>query len=251
MSTPKATVDFLICGAQKAGTTALHAYLQRHPDLYLPQQKEIHYFDTDDFFADEATDHEVYHAHFRSGNSGQRWGEATPIYMYWQPAPARIAAYNPSMRIIILLRNPIKRAYSHWNMELRRGLESLPFHEAILRENKRCQSNLGRQHRVYSYCDRGFYSKQISRLRQLFPDENMLILKSENLSEQPRQCLDKICEFLDVKPLADASPIRLHHLPYTEPMSSDARAYLHSIFDDEIRALETMLNWDCSLWLRE
>jgi hypothetical protein len=171
--------------------------------------------------------------------------------MYWEPAPARIAAYNQFMKLIILLRNPIERAYSHWNMEHRRGLESLPFYEAIVQESERCQSNPGRQHRIYSYCDRGFYSKQIRRLRQLFPEENILILKSETLSEEPRQCLDKICEFLAIKPLADASPIRLHNLPYAEPMGSDARAYLHSIFDNEIRLLENMLCWDCRSWLNE
>jgi hypothetical protein len=249
--TPSKKVDFLICGAQKAGTTSLHAYLQRHPELYLPPSKEVHYFDSDDLFVDGSPNHELYHAHFKAGKPEQQWGEATPIYMYWKTAIARIFAYNPHIKIIIILRNPIERAYSHWNMEHRRGLENLSFYEAIKMEKERCRSSSGGQHRVYSYCDRGFYSKQISRIKQLFPEGNIMILKSENLREQPRHFLGRICEFLGVTPLTDASPIHLHVLPYPEPMDKKSRKYLHSIFADEIRLLEKMLDWDCSLWAKE
>ena len=78
-----------------------------------------------------------------------------------------------------------------------------------------------------------------------------MILKSENLREEAEHFLGRISEFLGVTPLMDASPIHLHALPYAEPMDTKSRKYLHSIFADEIRLLEKMLNWDCSLWIKE
>jgi hypothetical protein len=251
MSIPQSRrkVDFLICGAQKSGTTSLHAYLQRHSDIYLPATKEIHFFDSDQYFSGNTPDYEYYHAHFASADDGRKWGEATPIYMYWEPAIPRMWAYNPEMKIIIVLRNPIERAYSHWNMETRRGMETLSFAEAIRNEAMRCKSDHGNQHRVYSYCDRGFYCKQILRLQEVFPKKNILVLKSEYLSNQPKETLNLICQFLEIKPLNDTSPIRLHALPYQEKMSEAARTYLQDLFRAEIRELEQLLQWDCSAWL--
>jgi len=89
--------------------------------------------------------------------------------MYWQNAPKRIWQYNPEMKIIIILRNPIERAFSHWNMERSRNAEHLSFWDAINTEKLRCQETLPLQNRVYSYIDRGFYIKQLENIWRYFP----------------------------------------------------------------------------------
>jgi hypothetical protein len=242
-------VSFLICGTQKGGTTALDAYLRRHDQLQLATTKEVHYFDTDELFSDAQPNHAWYHSHFQSDSRRAVWGESTPIYMYWKPAAERIYHYNPSMKIILLLRNPIDRAYSHWNMELRRNSENLAFYDALMSEGGRCASADGKQHRVYSYTDRGFYTKQIASLRSYFLESNIHIAKSEFLLHQPRECLNSICSFLGIAPLENTTPLRAHSLPYTQPMQAKERIFLRSVFSEEIQSLEQMLQWDCSAWL--
>ena len=96
-------------------------------------------------------------------------GDRTPIYMYWNPAPQRIAAYNPAMKWIMLLRNPATRAYSQWNMEIKQGRETLPFEVAVRTEAERCRAVLPVQHRRWSYVDRGRYAAQLRRIAESFP----------------------------------------------------------------------------------
>ena len=244
-----ARVGFLICGTQKGGTTALDAYLRRHHQIQLAVKKEVHFFDKDEFFSGPQLDYGWYHSHFHDAAGKVLRGESTPIYMYWKAAAERIYHYNPLIKIIILLRNPIERAYSHWNMEFRRGNEDLSFYDALISEADRCVSPEGKQHRIYSYVDRGFYTKQITRLRAYFPDSNILILKSDFLLHQPSECLHSICAFLKVSPLEDTSEVCAHSLPYSQQMEARERLYLSSVFTKEIHLLEQMLNWDCNSWI--
>ena len=97
----KPKVNFLIAGTQKGGTSALYEYLRIHPDIYMPDEKEIHYFDQDIYFPDEFVDATQYENIFET-NGETAVGEATPSYMYWEHAPARIWKYNPDMKIIEL-----------------------------------------------------------------------------------------------------------------------------------------------------
>ena len=120
-------VGFLIAGTQKGGTSALDAYLREHPDICMANQKEVHFFDNEAIFNGDNSDYAVYHAAFSLKTSQQLLGESTPIYMYWHAAPKRIWQYNPDMKFLIMLRNPIDRAYSHWNMERGRKRDSLSF----------------------------------------------------------------------------------------------------------------------------
>jgi|WetSurMetagenome_2_1015567.scaffolds.fasta_scaffold02674_9 hypothetical protein len=246
----KNKVNFLIIGTQKGGTTALDAYLRLHPEIGMASVKEVHFFDNEDYFKSEQIDYNLYHCFFSTFSNNQKvQGEATPIYMYWEAAAQRIWDYNPHMKLIVLLRNPISRAYSHWNMERDRQAESLDFFEAIQRESERCHEILPFQHRVYSYVDRGFYTKQILRLWNLFPKNQILILKSEDLNQFPQETLNQVCQFLEISPLQNVQSQRLHSRPYLQSMSSKEKNYLQGIFYSEIKELEKMLAWDCSTWL--
>ncbi len=247
----KPLVKFLIAGAQKAGTTALWSYLRRHPDLFMPRKKELHFFDSEHLFKSVPQRYEAYHWHFRRAKKqGQLCGEATPIYMYWQSAAERIWRYNPSMKLILILRNPIKRAYSHWNMERSRRREKFSFLDAILTEESRCLRAFPLQHRKWSYVDRGRYSRQIERLYRYFPLEQILVLRSEDLLKDHQAVLSKICQFLMVRDISDVQNRIAHQRTYVQPMSQHEWTKLLNIMDQEFLDLEDLLGWDCCHWRR-
>src|SRR5437763_9077543 len=116
--------------------------------------------------------------------------------MYWNNAPERIWSYNPAMKWIMILRNPVDRAYSAWNMERNRGADSLSFEQAIEQEAERCREALPLQHRIYSYIDRGFYSSQVRRIFNIFGREKCLVLLNEDLKQEHQGNLNRIFECL-------------------------------------------------------
>ena len=201
-------LNFLICGAQKSGTTALAAYMRLHPKLYLPEAKELHFFD-DETQAWPYPDLNSLHQHFQAAETDQLWGEATPISLYWDPAAERIWRYNPAMRLIVILRNPIERAYSHWAMEHQRGKDPMPFDQALAQEEQRCREALPMQHRVFSYVDRGFYSSQIRKLWRFFGREQVLVLRQEELRVNPQTCLESIWQHLCIPPGPAITPLNV------------------------------------------
>ena len=238
-----------MCGAQKSGTTALATYLRKHPEIQLPKAKELHFFD-DETQAWPDPDLRALHRHFQATNTDQLWGEATPISMYWDPAPERIWRYNSAIRLIVILRNPIERAYSHWAMEHRRGNDPLPFALALEREEARCREALPLQHRIFSYVDRGFYSTQLRRLWRFFGREQVLVLRQEDLRLNPKTCLDRIWQHLNIPSGPAITPLTRHNGFYESSMASSCRERLLKIFWQEIGQLEHLLDWDCSDWLR-
>ena len=241
-------VQFLICGTQKGGTTALAGQLREHPDLCIPAAKELHFFD-DERQRWQRPSYNSYHNAFRAAKSGQVWGEATPIYMYWDQAARRIWEYNPEMKIIVVLRNPISRAYSHWSMEVRRGAENLSFEQALDKEAERCRQSLPLQHRVFSYQDRGLYSNQLRRLWHFFGRDAVLVLRHEALKANLQDCLDQICHHLRIRSMQCVAPFERHVGHYSEPMSDHAKQMLRRFFWHEICQLETLLQWNCQTWL--
>ena len=210
--------------------------------------KEVHFFDTDEFFDSGDVDYSRYHARFFPTARTRLLGEATPIYMYRESAPQRIHRYNPAMKLIMVLRNPVTRAYSHWNHDRTRGRHPLPFEQAIDAEEKRRGDAVPLQTRRFSYIDRGFYSQQIRRIWRLFPVEQTLILKSEELQHASQAALSRITDFLGVARFFQVQPRTVNTLPYERPMSGEARRVLQQVFADEIEELERMLGWDLADW---
>lgn len=243
-------VNFVICGAQKAGTSALDSYLREHPQICMANSKEVHFFDNEKLFSQQKIiNYSKYHNSFKPKASHKVLGEATPIYMYWHDAPRRIWEYNPYMKLIVILRNPIDRAYSHWNMERFRNAENLSFWDAIQNEGSRCRQALPYQHRVYSYVDRGFYLEQLRRLWRYFSKDNVLVLKHEDLKASPGECLRDVCEFLEVDYFKSVTQKDVHSLPYSWRVSGKEKKYLQLVFEYEIMNLQRIFGWDCSCWL--
>lgn len=247
-------IDFVIGGVQKAGTTALAEMLRDVPGIGLSIDKEPHFFTRLRGCPSwPALAYLNYHTRFYRSRPGERrLGEATPLLTYWHDGPRRLWEYNPALRWIVVLRDPIERAYSHWNMECRRGNESLDFGTAIRSEAARCRAALPWQHHVYSYVDRGFYSEQLRRLYRFFPRDQVLVLRSEDVRDRPGHCIDRILRLLGLPAAGVEWPAagrRAHVGRYAEPMAARDRAFLRSIYETELRTLERLLDWDCGDWL--
>lgn len=242
----KDKINFLIVGSQKSGTSALDKYLREHSDIEMGIRKELHFFDNEEYFKGDV-DYDIYHKFFTSNTSKIR-GESTPIYMYWNPSIGRIFEYNPNIKIIAILRNPITRAFSHWNMERDRNADHVSFPIAIRTENDRCRSALPLQHRVYSYTDRGFYSEQIRRIWRYFPKEQTLFIKQDHLKKNPQEVLSQISRFLNISSFHSIEQKDVHSRPYINQLSNEDYLFLSNLYFHEIKTLERMLKWDCSDW---
>ena len=232
-------VSFLIVGVQKGGTTALHAYLADYPDVALGDPKEVHFFDdeTQDW---ASPDYRAYHAHFPEP-AGRPCGEATPIYLYWKDSLERIAAYNPAMQLIVVLRDPVQRAWSHWRMEYARGAETQPFAWCI-REGRQRLFGAGPWgfHREFSYVERGYYGEQLERAFALFPRQQVLVLKSEDLRAAPGPALNAVRGFLELPPASAPTPRDVHVGPQIDELTAEDAAYLRDLYAADDRRLKEL-----------
>ena len=197
-------MNLAIVGGQKCGTTALADFISQHPDIFLVNGKEAHVFDSPDI--DSITE-EVIEARYSQLIKGYE-GEpivcdATPIYSYWPDIPARLASYNPDMKIIFLVRDPVDRAVSQYFMEKGRGAETLGILPAFLAERWRVNRGRGDRSqssswRHHSYLDRGFFSKQLANLESVIPAENLLLLNNNELREAHAATMEKVFSFIGV-----------------------------------------------------
>jgi Sulfotransferase domain len=241
-------VNFVIGGTQKGGTSALDSFLRQHPEICMPEtKKELHFFDKEENF-DRRPNYKKYHAHFRPGPQHRVLGEASPIYMYWNAAPFRIWSYNPNMKWILVLRNPIERAFSAWNMETQRKAEHLSFQKAVEEEPNRCREALPLQHRVFSYIDRGFYAPQLRRLFNTFGQNNCLVLLNEDLRAKHQHTLHTIFEFLSVDSGVAPPEARVFEHDYDETIDPELYSKLVDTFYFDIKELERLLRRDLSKW---
>ena len=194
--------DFLGIGVQKGGTTTLQRLLEQHPDLFLPKQKELHYFSLH-YGRGEAW----YRQQFADARADQRCGEITPYYVFHPQAPQRIHALLPKARLILLLRDPVERALSQFAHSRRLGLEPLELEQALAAEAERLEGaelvltepdGRHRSHQEHSYLARSRYEIQLERWLRLFPREQLFLRRSEDLFEQPEQLWSDLLDFLNV-----------------------------------------------------
>lgn len=235
-------VSFVIAGAQKGGTTALFDYLSDYPDIALPAEKELHFFDdeTQDW---ARPDYGAYHARFPDP-AGRPCGEATPIYCYWPNSLERICAYNPAMKLIVVLRDPVERAWSNWRMEYARGVETQPFAWCIREGRQRLfATEPWGHHREFSYVERGFYGEQVERLLGLFPKRQLLFLTSDDLRRSPVDTLDQVRSFLRL-PKAPTPRARVSHvgqdMDYPSQLTAEDVAYLRGVYARDAERLATL-----------
>ena len=238
-------IDFVVAGAQKCGTTALRSFMVQHPEIGMPIRKgEVHFFDKYGAEAD-AGDYTQYHAFYDDAALAKCTGDVTPVYLYRTECLPRLQAYNPDAKVIILLRDPSARAFSHWSMVVGKGKETRSFPEALDHEAWYLQA-FG-QHPVYSYVQRGFYDAQIGRLLTLFPARNCLFLKTDDLWHRHDETLARVFRFLGVDPTVRIARGRVHE-GQGDTLAPEMRRRLVTVFSDDIQRLEQRLGWDLTAW---
>jgi Sulfotransferase domain len=236
--------NFLILGAQKAGTTALYAYLRWHPQVTGPSFKEVSFFDRH-----YARGERWYRAHFPARRRAAI-GEASPSYLFHPLAPERVAALLPDARLIALLRNPVHRAFSHYQHELALGREPLSFEDALGAEDERLRGEVERlssdpayfSHAWwnYTYLARGRYAEQLERWYGAFPRERLLVLFTEELAQDPGGTYRSVLEFLGLEARELPSYPRIFEREY-EQMHPETRAQLEQSFAEPNRRLAALL----------
>jgi sulfotransferase family protein len=193
---------FVIIGVMKGGTTSLYYGLADHPNIQLPVTKQIHFFDLN-----YPKGRRWYEAHFPTRKAGKISGEATPDYLFYHPDSARrLYESLPDARLIALLRNPVDRAFSHYNHMIRLGKETLSFEEALDREDERLSGEAEKlsadpsyysfNRHYLSYLSRGRYFEQIEQWLSAFPAEQLLVLNSHSFFDDPDRGAAQVIDFL-------------------------------------------------------
>jgi hypothetical protein len=256
---PRVLPDALVIGAQRAGTSSLYKYLEAHPQLMPSIRKETEYFT---FWFDKGE--RWYRSHFptelrmaaaRRGGRKAASFEATPYYLFHPLAPPRAAGVVPEARLVAVLRNPVERAFSHWQHEVRGGRESLSFEAALEAEPERTAAEEQRllddptyrsnRHHRFSYVGRGRYAIQLERWLDHFPRAQLLVIRSEDLYQDPSPVFLRIVEHMGV----DAwEPPEFRNHSYDgvrpeagPPMSASTRRQLEATFEADNRQLASLL----------
>lgn len=247
--------DFIVFGAQKSGTTSLYHYLVEHPRIAPAAAKQVDFFSHDKFHRGI----DWYLSQFPSAKEeGCVTGEASPYYMFHPHAPGRIFEFDPGIKLIVILRNPVDRTYSHYQHQVRNSREPLPFEEALAREEEKLAGEVekmmedgtyySKAHRRFSYLARSRYVEQLEVWFSLFPREQMLILNSEAMFENPQPTLDAVTSFLALPPHGLDAYNKYMPGSYWEEMYPGTRRMLVRYFRPYNRRLYELLGvtypWD-------
>jgi hypothetical protein len=237
----RALPSYLIIGAQRSGTTTLHALLARHPQIVWPLRKEVRYFDRRHLPGSL-----VYRAYFplRSElGDGQITGEATATLLYTAQAPRRVHHLLPEARLIALLRDPVARAHSHYEYNRRFfGEPAATFEEAIDDEPRRLPSP-GAQPLEEIYLARSRYAEQVERWLAIFPREQLLVVRSEDLYAAPAAVASDVAVWLGLDPYEPESMWR-NETPGKEALAPETEARLRRYFQPHNERLYELIGRD-------
>ena len=265
--------DFLIIGEHKCGTTSLFELMMEHPNIVRPQIKEINYFNKINrkippFQIEDNFKKGVlwYKSHFptifqkysfsKKYKSKLITGEATTHYLFQSDiVPKRVARVLPTVKLIVILRNPVDRAYSHYCMLKIEGIEPLSFEDAIGIENKELSTKINKitlpknhiRIKEHLYLSRGVYVDNLKRWMNIFPKEQFLILQTEEFNSKPNDILNRVYTFLDL-PLWNNKDHKKHNVGQYEKMNPNTRKLLVDYFKPHNKRLKEFLgtnfNWN-------
>ena len=235
----------LIIGAQRSGSTSLFNYLAQHPDVLTPLGKEIHYFDLH-----YARGLRWYRGRFPFSHRLRPPAitmDASPYYLAHPLAAERAFRLLPQVKLVALLRNPVERAFSHYQHEVRDGRETFSFAEALDREDERLSGEEERlerdpgyysyNHHRYSYTRRGLYLEQLRRWVRWYPRSQLLVLQSEALFRDPATVTSAVYQFLGLRPHRLAQYKPFYQGAYERQMPAGLRERLASYFEPHNREL--------------
>lgn len=196
LSAPSAAVDFLVIGAQKSGTTAFFKYLTEHPQVFMPAEKEVEFFQNDRKFS-RGRDW-YYDTYFAKAPESKVKGEASTHYMMYSSVPERIHSFYPGVKLIAVLRDPVERAYSHYRMAVRRGIETRSFRECVVDGIKKGVRPDSEVCHNSDYIMFGEYGRILQNYLEWFSKEQLLVIFSEELVREPRAGMARTYRFLGV-----------------------------------------------------
>lgn len=219
----------------------------------MARKKEVHQFD-DEIQDWVNPDYSKLNNSFDWTSENVLRGEATPIYIYWPHALARLQVYRPDAKLIVLLRHPVYRAYSHWRMETGRGFEKLSFEEAIsLDGRKRVMDAVNGVHRVYSYVERGYYASQVKALLSIFSRQQVLFLRTDHMWSDPAASIAQVEKFLGIDQAVSLTAVPVYVVPTisakTTGITPAARRLLDSHFRSDIVETEKRTGLILNDWL--
>lgn len=263
-SSRRSLPDYAIIGAKRAGTTSLHNYMLRHPGVLrmYPKARDLK---STDFFFSRGRSIAWYRSHFVTHAQKQKvfdrlgyvpvTGEASPYYC-WDP---RVAPYArevaPELKAIMLIRDPVKRAWSHYQERVQNGVEPLSFEDALRAEEGRLEGERDRMEQDptyyssafdwYSYRARGEYLEQIKNWHAHFPPEQLLVIRAEDLYTQTQATFDRVCSFLGLPPVRMATTKTFNATWRTkERIPPESEALLEEYFAPLNRRLGEYLKMD-------
>jgi Sulfotransferase domain len=255
--------DFIVVGTKRGGTTSMWNYLLDHP-LVLPMFPTAQHLKSPHYFYWHYDKGERwYRSHFatqrrraalaRSLDATPLAGEASPYYLYNPHVPARVRALLPDVKLIVMLRDPVARAYSHYWERVNDGSETLSFDDAIAQEDDRLAGEAermaadplyySRPHDYFSYRDRGIYLPQLQRWFAEFPRDQVLVTRSEDFYADAQSTYDDVTAFLGLPHHHLGATKRFNRRP-AEPMSDATRTYLTRFFTPHNAALNDYLGRD-------
>lgn len=232
--------DFLVIGAQKAGTTWLYSNLKQHTDLFLSEKKEIHYFDWNFYRSIK-----WYLRHFK--NAGDKIkGEVTPAYSTLDKTRIKhIYRCNPELKIIFIVRNPIERAWSHALNNYCVGM-NIPF-DQLTTDDFKWHFN------SYASVIRGDYKNTIENWTSVFPEKQFFICFHEEVKSNPEQLLNEVFNFLSVRKINDFSNFPFNKIINKGPANTlpeKERQLLEAIYYPKIKEWTPYLGDKCLKWIR-
>ena len=251
--------DFLVIGTMRGGTTSLYQSLVRHPRVAgAVLDKEVHYFDLN-----ATRDERWYRARFptrawldrraRAAGGPVLVGESTPYYLFHPAVAERVAHRLPQVRAVVLLRDPVERAWSHYRHEVDIGCETLPFDAALDAEPRRLDGEEERllrdpaatsfAHQHHAYVSRGRYARQLRRWFDALGRDRVLVLRSEDLYADPAATFARVLAFLDL-PAADVEAWRVRNAATPHPLDDATRQRLRTALRDDREDLVRLLGSD-------
>lgn len=251
--------DFIVIGGMKCASTSLHHLVQQHPDVAKSVMKETNHFSN--HFRRSLR---WYRTNFAPKSSARRHeeqtgrkmitGESSPLYIFHPLAAKRIYEAYPNAKLILVIRNPIDRAWSHFKQMERRKHEPLSFEEALEQEPGRINGEMEKliageidfspQLVHFTYLERGKYLNQIKKFHEYFPKEQLMIIKTEDFKQDQKAILDRTCEFLGLSPY-EWPKIKSYNVGgYSEKMKPETRQFLQEYFEPHNAALSEYLNKD-------
>ena len=207
--------NLFIVGAPKAGTTSLYKYIKRHPDIFMSTVKETNHFTSNEindqrlYYNDtKIIKVEDYYSLFSESRGEKYIGEASVSYLFYNDISRKIYNFNPKAKIIILLRNPVERSYSHFLMDKRLGYVDVAFEKIVYKTSKHELLSLYYQ----QFVELGYYFQQVKRYLDVFGKENVGVYLFDDLALDSQYVLNKVYDFLEIDRVASSGVIKKHNV---------------------------------------